>query len=414
MDQVEVAVVGAGAAGLAAARRLRAAGLDVLVLEARDRIGGRAHTLATAAGPVDLGCGWLHSGDKNPWTALAGRLVFAVDKGDPPWAKPPVAGLSRAEWESFGVAQTAFDDRLAAAAADGREGPASDHLEPDGRWNPALDAVSTWYNGAELDQISVLDYAAYADDDVNWRVPDGYGALVAAYGEGVPVRLSTPVTLIDRAGPQLRLETVGGELLASAVVIAVPAPVIAEERLRIDPAPRELLDAAAGLPLGLANKVYLTLDTPAGLPTEAGLFGRMDSRDTGSYHLRPFERPLIEVFLGGRWARALEGEGPGAATAFAIEELVAHFGSGLRRRLQPAAETAWGDDPYALGAYSHALPGQAGARAVLRELLDGRIAFAGEHCSADAFSTAHGAYRSGIEAAERLLRAQGRLVPEEA
>jgi monoamine oxidase len=136
MDQVEVAVVGAGAAGLAAARRLRAAGLDVPVLEARDRIGGRAHTLATAAGPVDLGCGWLHSGDKNPWTALAGRLVFAVDKGDPPWAKPPVAGLSRAEWESFGVAQTAFDDRLAAAAADGREGPASDHLEPDGRWTP--------------------------------------------------------------------------------------------------------------------------------------------------------------------------------------------------------------------------------------------------------------------------------------
>lgn len=413
MDRIEAAVIGAGAAGLAAARRLRAAGLEVLVLEARDRIGGRAHTVVTAAGPVDLGCGWLHSGDRNPWTALADRLQFEIDKGDPPWAKPPVAGLSAAEWDSFGAAQTALDDRLAAAAAAGQEGPASNHLQPDDRWNSALDAVSTWYNGAELEQISVLDYAAYADDDVNWRVPDGYGALIAAYGEGVPVRLATPVTLIDRSGPQLRMETAGGELLASAVVVAVPSPVLAEERLRIVPASRELLDAAAGLPLGLANKVYLTLDGPAGFPPDAGLFGRTDTRDTGSYHLRPFERPLIEVFLGGRWARALEGEGPGAASAFAIEELVAVFGSGLRRRLQPAAETAWAGDSYALGSYSHALPGHVGARAVFRELVDGRIAFAGEHCSADAFSTAHGAYKSGIEAAERLLRAQGRLDPEE-
>ena len=409
MDRVDVAVIGAGAAGLAATRRLRAAGLDVLCLEARDRIGGRAHTLATDAGPVDLGCGWLHSGDRNPWTGLADRLGFSVDKGEPPWARPPVGVLSAAEFEGFQAAQAGLDHRLAEAAAAGREGAADEHLQPDCRWNPLLDAVSSWYNGAELDRISVLDYDAYADDDVNWRAPDGYGALIAAYGEGVPVRLDTPVTLIDRSGPELRLETGGGELLAGAVVLAVPSPVLAEERLRIAPRLPEVLDACAGLPLGLANKVVLLLEQPASLPIEGGLFGRADTRETGSYHLRPFGRPLIEVFLGGRWAGALEGEGPGAATAFALEELSAVFGSGLRRRARPLAETGWGADAWSLGSYSHASPGQAGARALLREPVEDRIVFAGEHCSAEDFSTAHGAYQSGIDAAERLLIAMGRL-----
>jgi monoamine oxidase len=415
MDRIQVAVIGAGAAGLAAARRLRAAGVDVLCLEARDRIGGRALTLPTDAGPLDLGCGWLHSGDRNPWTQLADRLGVAVDQSEPPWARPPVGDvLDGSAWESFGAAQAALDARLEAAAAEGREGPAADHLEPGGRWNPALDAVSTWYNGAELDQISVLDYAAYDDDEVNWRAPEGYGALIAAYGEGVAVRLSTPVSLVDRAGPELRLETPDGELLAEAVVIAVPSPILAEERLRIAPALPEVVEAAIGLPLGLANKVYLHLDAAAGLPEEAGLFGRTDTRDTASYHLRPFGRPLVEVFLGGRWAAMLEGEGAGAATAFAIEELVSVFGSRLRRQLQPAAETAWLADPWSRGSYSHALPGRAGARAELHEVVEGRIVFAGEHCSARSFSTAHGAYRSGVEAAERLLVATSRLEPPEA
>ena len=413
MDRVDVAVIGAGAAGLAATRRLRAAGLDVLCLEARDRIGGRAHTLETDAGPADLGCGWLHSGDQNPWTGLADRLGFGVDKTDPPWIRPPVAGLTGAEWADFGAAQASLDARLAEAAAAEREGAASEHLLPDCRWNPALDAVSTWYNGAELQQISVLDYDAYADDDVNWRVPDGYGALISTYGEGVPVRLGAPVTLIDRSGPELRLEAGGGELLASAVVVAVPSPVLAEERLKIRPIVREVVDACAGLPLGLANKVLLHLDQPASFPVEGGLFWRADSTETGSYHLRPFGRPTVEVFLGGRWARELEREGPGAATAFALEELSAVFGTSVRKKLRPVAETCWGGDPWSLGSYSHALPGQAGARAVLREPVEDRIVFAGEHTSAAFFTTAHGAYQSGIAAAERLLRALGRLGPEQ-
>lgn len=408
MDRVEIVIVGAGAAGLAAARRLRAAGREVLVLEARDRVGGRARTEVVEGWPVDLGCGWLHSGDRNPWTGLADRLGFPVDKADPPWSKPPVGEvLTPGDHEAFQAAMAAFDARLAAAAAAGREGAAAQHLEAGGRWNALIEAVSSWYNGAELERISVLDYDAYQDDEVNWRTPDGYGALVAAYGADVPVRLDTTVRTIDRSGPDLRIATDAGLLLAAQAVVAVPTPILAEQRLRITPAMPEVVEACAGLPLGLADKVLLALDEPGAFSPETGLFGRADTTETASYHLRPFGRPLVEVFLGGRWAAQLEGEGPGAAAAFASDELVAVFGSGLRRKLRPLIETAWGADPFFRGSYSHALPGHAGARTTLRrahaELGEDRIAFAGEACSPDSFSTAHGAYRSGLEAAEALL-----------
>jgi monoamine oxidase len=172
------------------------------------------------------------------------------------------------------------------------------------------------------------------------------------------------------------------------------------------------VEACAGLPLGLANKAFLVLDRPEAFPADVGVFGRTDSLETGSYSLRPSGRPLIEAFLGGRWARALEAEGPGAAAAFAIEELSELFGASVRRTVRPLAETAWASEPYALGSYSHALPGCAGARDVLRRPVEDRLFFGGEAVSATAFSTAHGAYESGIAAAEAVLRASGRPVDE--
>ncbi|HLZ85481.1 MAG TPA: FAD-dependent oxidoreductase, partial [Caulobacteraceae bacterium] len=138
---------------------------------------------------------------------------------------------------------------------------------------------------------------------------------------------------------------------------------------------------------------------------EGHLFGRSDRTEIGSYHLRPFGRPYIEVFLGGRWARSLEREGPGAATAFAIEELGELLGSDFRRGLTSLGETHWAGDPWALGSYSHALPGHAGDRAILAAPVEGRIFFAGEATSRRFYSTVHGAWESGLRAAEEAIAA---------
>jgi monoamine oxidase len=185
----------------------------------------------------------------------------------------------------------------------------------------------------------------------------------------------------------------------------VPTPYIAEGRLAFSPGLPEKVQAAAGLPLGLADKAFLTLVEPEALPSDEHLFGRTDRTETGSYHLRPFGRPYVEVFLGGRNARNLEGEGPGALCAFAIEELTALLGSGARARLAPLGETRWASDPWALGAYSHALPGCGGMRAVLAAPVDGRIFFAGEATSPHAYSTVHGAWESGLRAADEAKAA---------
>jgi monoamine oxidase len=174
------------------------------------------------------------------------------------------------------------------------------------------------------------------------------------------------------------------------------------------PALPEKVDAAAGLPLGLADKVWFRLDRPETVEQETRLFGNATRTGTGAYHLRPLGRPLIEGFFGGRLARELEQAGDGALPAFATDELAAQLGNGIRARLTPLAATAWSRDAFAQGSYSHALPGKAGARESLARAVDDRLFFAGEARLAESFSTAHGAYETGVKSADAALAALAR------
>ncbi|HYE43050.1 MAG TPA: FAD-dependent oxidoreductase, partial [Caulobacteraceae bacterium] len=367
----------------------------------------RAHTLRPRPDlPLDAGAGWLHSADVNPLVPMIETAGFAIDHSMPAWEKQ--AGnqdFPPDDQDAFAEAFAAFDRRLEEASRAGRDRPAADLLAPDCRWNVLIDAVSAYYNGAEFDRVSVKDYAAYEDTDVNWRVREGYGAAVAALGAGVEVVTGCAVQAIDHGAAPIRLITAKGALTARAAVLTAPTPHLAEGRIAFTPDLPDKREAAVGLPLGLANKVFLGLDDAHDLPADGHLFGRIDRTETGSYTSRPFSRPYIEGFLGGRHARGLEGEGAGAATAFAVEELVGLLGSGVRRRLAPLIETAWASDPWSLGAYSHALPGRADARAVLAAPTDGRLFWAGEATSATAFSTVHGAWESGERAADEVLAA---------
>src|SRR5689334_2098523 len=180
MSIFDCVVIGAGAAGIAAARRLREAGQDILLVEARERLGGRAWTVQTDLGlPADLGCGWLHSADRNPLTALARTHGFSVDERLPDWSR---GGSARTTpWR---LAYRALEERIAAWEA--ADIPASVLLEPGGRWNAALDAVASYVSGASLTEISVYDLQRYDDSGVNWRVREGLGATIAALGTGLP------------------------------------------------------------------------------------------------------------------------------------------------------------------------------------------------------------------------------------
>ena len=409
-SEIDVAIIGAGAAGLGAARTLDKSGLSVLVLEARDRLGGRGHTFMAAADiTFDAGCGWLHSADKNSFVQIASQLKFEIDKTRPPWREQSFDAVFPAnERADFIKALDAFQERAEKAAASGRDCAASTLLEPGNRWNPMIDALSTYINGCELDRVSILDMAAYDDTEINWRVRRGYGALIAAYGAPCPVALNTQVRLIDHSGKRLRIETSQGTLSAAKVVVTVPTNLIAEEAIRFVPALPAKVDAARGLPLGLADKVMLALERPEALPADGNLRGATMRTAMGSYHLRPFGQPCIEGFFGGRFAQQLEDAGEGALAARAIEEIVELLGSQFRARLKPLAESHWAHDPFARGSYSHALPGHAGDRAVLAAAVDGRLFFAGEATSPNFFSTAHGARDSGERAAREVMASRAK------
>jgi monoamine oxidase len=272
-----------------------------------------------------------------------------------------------------------------------------------------IDAISTYINGCELDLVSILDMDAYEDTEINWRVRRGYGALIAAYGASCPLALNCPVTLVDHSGKRLRIETSLGTLETDKVIVTVPTNLIADEAIRFHPELPTKVDAAIGLPLGLADKVMLALDEPEGvegaLPKDGNLRGATMRTAMGSYHLRPFGQASIEGYFGGSFARELEDAGPGALAAQSIDEIAALLGNDFRRKLKPLSASRWAHDPFARGSYSHALPGHAGDRAVLAAPIDGRLFFAGEATSPNFFSTAHGARDSGERAAGEVVAA---------
>jgi len=404
---IEVAVIGGGAAGVAAARRLRAANIPALLIEARPRLGGRAWSFKEPSGhAIDLGCGWLHSADRNPWVAVAERQGQTIDRSKAPWERPSIPiGFPFEEQREFGQAQHRLWERIE-ATEHAPDRPASELLDPGGRWNNLINAVTTYISGTELGRVSTVDLARYDDTGVNWRVVEGYGTAITTAGGNLDVALDTPVQRIDHSGERLKIETAKGTIMSDRVIVALPSAIIAQTPELFSPALPAKTEAAAGLPLGLADKLFLSLDSPEEFEVDSRLVGRTDRAATGTYHMRPFGRPMIEGYFAGTLAHELEAAGDGAFFDFALSELTALLGSDFARRVKPIGIHGWASDPFARGSYSYAKPGKADCRAALAAPIDDRLFFAGEATSPRDFSTAHGAFLTGVAAADQAIAAR--------
>ena len=299
---------------------------------------------------LDLGCGWLHSADENEWAALAPKLGFEVDDYPPPWARPAWEGnFSAAEQKEYWAAWRRFYERI--EAAEDKDLLLSDCFEPGNRFNAQLGAVITYANGAEAEKMTTREYALYHDSNKNKRIERGYGTLITAYAAGLDMHLDCPVTLIDHSGKRLRIVTPRGELLrarrdhrrAARRDRERDAALLARAAGRSSTPPRTCRSASP-------TRSSCASTNPEDLPKDTRVVGSRTTRETGSYTLRAFGRPVIEGYFGGAFAASLEGE----IAPFAIEQICNALGNDMRKRLTVIAESAWARDPLSLGSYSYA------------------------------------------------------------
>jgi len=414
-SDVDVLVIGAGAAGIAAARTLIAAGRSVVVLEARHRIGGRAWTESESLGtPFDHGAAWLHDAEHNPVRDLADELGIALTDTDANRHEITFRDERRLDgpaMRGWDAAWRAFEARIHARAA--HPGPDIAVAEAVTREGPFEASIAYWQGdiicGASLAAMSLRDFSANLLGGRNLMPDAGVGTLVARLGEGLPVVLGAAVTRLAWGGDWAVAEGSFGRLRARAAIVTLPTSLIAAETLRFDPPlPPEMLQAAQDLPMGAAVKVALRAagEDRLGLPPFTGI-DRVIAPGQPMVTLRawPFGRDHVIGTVGGPHAAGLDKAGPAALHDAVMAEIVACFGADARAAFRPGAvTTGWLSDPWTRGLYSHARVGAHSARAVLATpLAGGRLCFAGEACHATLAGTVGGAWISGRAAAGHAL-----------
>ncbi|MEM7545212.1 MAG: NAD(P)/FAD-dependent oxidoreductase [Pseudomonadota bacterium] len=397
----DVVVVGAGAAGIAAAKRLMASGLSVVVVEAAAHIGGRAHTESETFGvPYDHGCAWLQGPDDLPWLGIAEDKGFKLVNHD--YAGFPIYIDGK---RASGTEMRKFDrtwSRFQAGMGNAEEDVAASSVVPMDA--PYAAVAASWIgpldHGVDMTELSTGDFNAYGDYDVNYLVREGFGTLVVLHGQGLPVKLSTAVTAIDYSGDGVRVETADGTIAARACIVTVSVGVLASGGVKFTPElPAEKQSALDDVPMGLLTKIALQFDgTRFGLKKNDFLTHAIPNELPAEvcYFLTfPTGSPLAVGFVGGSFGWELSREGETAAVDFALSEFEKSMGSDVRKHFVKGHMSDWATNPLTMGAYSAAKPGKHASRAILREPLAEKVFFAGEATSDGYIALCSGAHING-------------------
>ena len=407
----DVVVIGAGAAGLAAARKLIEAGKSVVVIEAADRIGGRAYTdSATLGQAFDHGCSWLQGPKSLPHLALARDNGFGlVNSGsasealfvDGRWA---TAAERRAYERTWDKTEAALED------ADDQDVAASSVIPSSAPYAAAVQAwIGAMDHGVDFADLSTADYNAYPEFEADYLVREGMGTLVALLAEHLPVSLNTAATGIDWSGTGVRVETTAGTLAASACVLTVSTGVLASGRIRFTPdLPVDKQQAIVDVPMGLLEKIGLMFDGARFGLSESGILTHLYDGPVPApacnFLTFPTGHDYVVGFVGGSFGWEIADEGPQAVIDFALDEFVRAVGSDARRHFIRGHFSGWAKNPLTIGAYSAARPGRHAARATLAAPVGERIFFAGEAVAGDHIALMSGAHMSGERVAGDLIR----------
>ena len=406
----DVVIIGAGAAGIAAAHVLRAAGIGYVHVEAASRAGGRAHTETESFGvPHDRGAHWVQNRGRNPYFHRAKSGPYRFYEAPETYR---IFARDRAATEAETAALwSVWDEVDAAIGAAGRRGedvaPAS--VAPGaGPWaRTAWFGIGPWEMGKNMEDFSCVDWWNSADS-IDWYCAEGYGRLVAEHARDLPVELDTPATRIRWGGEGVEVETPRGTIRARAAIVTVSTGVLSGGGIAFDPAlPEEKEASFHAIAMGDYNHITLKFAADIfGLGADGYVLHQVDESDEAFGALTNASGTgLAYCDVGGRFARDLEKAGAAAAIDFVKGKLRALIGSEVDRQFQGAAVTAWTSDPLIRGCYASARPGGYAMRDVLRMPVAERIYFAGEACHSDLWATVGGADISGRDTARAVMRA---------
>ena len=408
MSSPAVVIVGAGAAGIAAARHLKSLRVQTLVLEASARIGGRAVTDNSSFGqPFDRGAHWFHSPAENPLRELADQLQF--DYSRTPLAEDycrASAPLSAAEALSCAETVERGFDRIAELGARGLDVAAESAIERDARWADVLAAEFTAKQGVSPAQGSSLDYSRYVWRDADLPVTGGYGNLISRLAQGLPVELATPVTAIDWGSAEcVTVHTARGPIGARAVIVTASTGVLASGAIRFSPAlPLATESAIHALPMGHSNKFALSFTQPVFGDLPPSLWFPVDPPCASlELLLRPADAELAVGIFSGEFGRELAAAGAATMREVLLAQLTELFGHEIKRAAAASVAVNWDAEPWVRGYVAAAQPGAADARQRLAEPVGERLFFAGEATSRCYMGDVHGAWLSGIAAAEAAV-----------
>jgi monoamine oxidase len=409
--ETDVVIVGAGAAGIAAARRIAAANRHFVMIEAADHIGGRCVTDTRTFGvPFDLGAHWMRSPEVNPLTKLTPRRGIEIYPA--PASQKVRIGLRNAregELEDFLTAQVRATRAIVDAARKG-DVPCEQALPNDlGDWRSTVEFVlGPFACGRDLAKLSAVDFVRIADRRGDAFCRQGFGALLAGLAAGIPVQLSTPATAID-AGRGLEVQTPKGNIEARTAIVTVSTNVLVSGRIRFtSESPQRVLDACSALSLGSYDHIALEFSgNPLGLESDDLVFEKSADTHTGAILANVSGTSLCLIEVAGSFGRELSAQDEATMVNFAGEWLAKLYGTDVKRAVKRAFATRWNADPLTLGAMSAAGPGGQAARRVLMEPWHDSVWFAGEAVHETLWGTVGGAWESGERAAEAVLRRLG-------
>jgi monoamine oxidase len=412
--EADIVVIGAGAAGIAAARRIQAANRKVIVVEAAGQAGGRCLTdTATFELPFDRGARWLHNPETNPMVKLA--RAAGLDIYSAPLGQKIRIGRRYAragETEEFLAALVRANRAIDDASRGKADMSCAAALPKDlGDWAGTAEFVlGANATAKDLKVVSAIDRARAQDRNAAIGCRQGLGTLLAKLGEQLPLALSTPVSRVAWSGRDVTVETPAGKIAARAAIVTVSSNVLAAGNIKFTPEiPKRQIDAASKLSLGSYDHIALQLPgNPLGLARDDVIIEQSSSTRTALLFGNIGGSSLCSIDVGGSFGRDLSSQGEPAMIAFAVEWLTKLFGSDIAAAVKKSSATRWNAAPFALGAMSAAAPGAQPSRKILAEPI-GSLFLAGEATHDTLWGTVDGAWESGERAAEAALRRIGAL-----